>query len=40
LNITLFVPQHIFIAPGKMHDEAGHAHNISRPEIAAKMKVC
>jgi len=40
LNTTLFVPQYIFIAPGKTRDEAGPAHNISRPEIAAKMKFC
>jgi hypothetical protein len=39
LNTTLFVPQFIFFASGKMRDEAGPAHNISRPEIAGKMKL-
>jgi hypothetical protein len=40
LNTILFVPLYIFIVPGKMRDEAGPVHNISRTKIAAKMKLC
>jgi hypothetical protein len=39
LNTTLFVSQYIFIAPGKIRDEADSANNISKPEIAAEMKL-
>jgi hypothetical protein len=38
MNTALFVPQYIFIAPGKTRNETGPAHDIGRPEIAAKIK--